>query len=514
MDAKQIIERYKKARQIRDKLEPVFDNAIRLTMPGRKRFHDTDPTDSMDDVFDETGANAREEFVSRMQAGLFPPFTRFLKLEASSLVEKNDRVAVNRDLEEIEEYAFEEIWASNFAQESVESLNDMSISTGSLLVEESTGNESRLWHKSVPITDFALEKGPNGQLSGMYREAAVKAEDLELRYRPHAKIPKGSALDRDIKDGRDRPLTVVEYTYRDHNRAGEHYRHVVVVQDHSEIIVDREMSGIGSNPFINFRWSTIGGEAWGRGPLLNAMAAIRTTNLMVELILENAAMSIVGIYQSDNDATVNPDNISLLPGSIISKEVGTRGLEPVNTSTGNFNMQDVVLSDQRLNIRKALYNDMLADPNKTPATATEVAERMADLAYRTSSGFARMFYEFLVPYMRRVLYILEKKGDIELPVKNGRALAFRAVSPLAQAQYGRDVQTLMRDFGVRSQIYGPQVAMATYNMEELEPWLQKRMGLDQRLYNSPREIQRVMQRTMEQMQAEPAPRPEAVTPGG
>ena len=34
----------------------------------------------------------------------------------------------------------------------------------------------------------------------------------------------------------------------------------------------------------------------------------------------------------------------------------------------------------RLNIKRALYNDMLGDPNRTPATATEIAERMADLS--------------------------------------------------------------------------------------------------------------------------------------
>jgi hypothetical protein len=31
-----------------------------------------------------------------------------------------------------------------------------------------------------------------------------------------------------------------------------------------------------------------------------------------------------------------------------------------------------------LNIKRALYNDMLGNPDRTPASATEVAERMAD----------------------------------------------------------------------------------------------------------------------------------------
>ena len=44
----------------------------------------------------------------------------------------------------------------------------------------------------------------------------------------------------------------------------------------------------------------------------------------------------------------------------------------------------------RLNIKRALYNDMLGNPDKTPATATEVAERMADLSRRMGSAFGQI----------------------------------------------------------------------------------------------------------------------------
>tara|TARA_B100000497_G_C7666733_1_gene402012 strand:- start:1139 stop:1888 length:750 start_codon:yes stop_codon:yes gene_type:complete len=242
------------------------------------------------------------------------------------------------------------------------------------------------------------------------------------------------------------------------------------------------------------------------------MGAIRTTNLMVEMILENAAMSIVGMYQTDNEGTVNADNISLLPGTIVTKEIGSRGLEPITGSTGNFNMQDVVLGDQRLNIKRAMYNDMLSDPNKTPATAYEVSERMADLAHRTSAGFARVFYEFIQPYMRRALYILEKRGDIQLPVVNGRAIQIRAISPLAQAQHGQDVQKLMQDFQIRAQMFGPQAATQMYNLEELHTWMQERMGLETKLYKSAPEIMQSMQAQAEMMQQAQMEQAQAAAP--
>ncbi|MGB0405500.1 MAG: portal protein, partial [Fusobacterium sp.] len=39
---------------------------------------------------------------------------------------------------------------------------------------------------------------------------------------------------------------------------------------------------MGSNPFIAFRWSKASGEVYGRGPLINALAAIKTCNITVE----------------------------------------------------------------------------------------------------------------------------------------------------------------------------------------------------------------------------------------
>jgi hypothetical protein len=480
MEAAEVIKRKDAAASERRRYEGIFDDAIRLTMPARKRFNNVNAIERADDIFDETGANSVAEFTSRMQAGLFPPFTQFLKSQASSLVDPKDRAAVNKDLEEIDEYAFEQIWASNFAQESAECLNDLAISTGVLNVEDSGLAGQALLHRCIPITEVLLEKGPDDNIGGIFRVAQVKAKNIAGRY-PRAEL-EGTQTGVAANNTEDRDLTVVEYTKRRVGGQIEAWDHVVVVEEFKEVILKRSTSGIGSGPFNAFRWNTAGGEVWGRGPLLNALAAIRTTNLMVELVLENAAMNVVGIYQTDNDGIINSDNVSLLPGTILTREVGSRGLEQVGMATGNFNMRDVVLNDQRLNIKRALFNDMLSDPNKTPATATEVAERMADLAHRTSAGFARVFYEFLVPYYRRVLYILEQRGDIELPVVNGRAIAFHATSPLAQAQKTREVQNLMMDFNVRAQTMGPEMAMAGYDMEYMHTWLQGRFGLDERLY--------------------------------
>ena len=103
------------------------------------------------------------------------------------------------------------------------------------------------------------------------------------------------------------------------------------------------MSGVGSNPFICFRWSKCAGEVYGRGPLINALSSIKTTNLTIQLILENAQMSISGIYQMEDDGVINPDTINLVPGTIIPKAMGSAGLQPIQALIYFLSLKEIGL---------------------------------------------------------------------------------------------------------------------------------------------------------------------------
>ena len=104
------------------------------------------------------------------------------------------------------------------------------------------------------------------------------------------------------------------------------------------------------------------GEVYGRGPVFNAMAAIKTCNLTIELILQNAQMSVSGVYTYEDDGVINPDNISLVPGSLIPVAPGSQGLKPIQ-SASNFDVAQLVLNDMRANIKKALYMEALGKPD-------------------------------------------------------------------------------------------------------------------------------------------------------
>ena len=272
------------------------------------------------------------------------------------------------------------------------------------------------------------------------------------------------------------------------------------------------MSGVGSNPFICFRWSKCAGEVYGRGPLMNALSAIKTTNLTIELILENAQMSISGIYQMEDDGVVNVDTIQLVPGSIIPKGIGSAGLQPIQAA-GNFDVAQLVLSDMRLNIKRALYNDMLGNPDRTPASATEVAERMADLSRRMGSAFGRLQAELVQPVLQRLIYILKKQGRIEIPVVNGREVKVKSVSPLAQAQANQDISSVSRFLELVGGVFGPEMLNVLIDSEETAVHLAKKFGVPDKLIRDEDQRKQIAEAAaqmaqMQQMQGQPQGQPE------
>ena len=128
------------------------------------------------------------------------------------------------------------------------------------------------------------------------------------------------------------------------------------------------------------------------------------------------------------------------------------------------------------NIKKALYMETLGRPEGTPMSATEVAERMADLSRQIGSSFGRLQSEFVNPLLRRVIRLLIKQGKIEIPKVNGREVKIVATSPLSQAQHQQDVADVMRFSEILGQTFGPQMLNMVIKQDEVARYLADKMG--------------------------------------
>ena len=222
------------------------------------------------------------------------------------------------------------------------------------------------------------------------------------------------------------------------------------------------------------------------------MGAIKTCNLTVELILQNAQMSVSGVYTYEDDGVINPDNIALVPGSLIPVAPGSRGLNAIS-SASNFDVAQLVLQDMRQNIKKALYMETLGRPEGTPMTATEVSERMADLSRQIGSSFGRLQAELIHPLLKRIIRILSQQGRIELPKVNGREVKVAARSPLAKAQHLQDVADVNRFNEILAGTFGPQMINIIMNQNEVAKYIAGKMNLPEKLIRDQEEQQQIVQ---------------------
>jgi len=451
----QTLAAFQDAQSQRQRRESRFDQCFKYAMPGRASYFSDDPVDQMDDVFDETAIVATQEFASRLQAGITPNFSRWATLKAGSAIPPDQRDQLVAPLQKLTQYCFEVLDQSNFATESYEAYLDLSVSLGCFEIEKGTVLEPIRFH-AVPIAELWIRNGPFDRIDEFYRLRSYTYEQLIVKY-PDFTMSADQKVEFE-KCGK--PYKFLEATWRDWHQPNDFlwHRHVILMEGSGgqEIVQKIEYRGAGACPMIAFRWSKESGSVWGRGPLMNALPAIKTTNLTIQMILENGQMAIAGMYNMDDDATVNVDTIELVPGTIIPRTPGNRGLEPI-APAGKFDVADLILNDMRANIKRALYNDMLGNPDRTPMSATEVAERMADLARQIGAAFGRLMFEMVIPTLQRVFWILKEMKLVQAPVINGAEIAISATSPLAQAQNQMDIQSIDRLCEWIGARFGPQM---------------------------------------------------------
>ena len=510
------MKRYERALTIRQKWEGLFQECYEYALPMRETFYTQTIGERRDDkIFDETAVVGVQEFASRLQSGLVPNFARWADFTSGSEVPMGERDAINNQLDEVTDYVFEVLQNSNFAQEVHESFMDLAVGTGVLYVSEGDAIHP-VKFSALPLPHVVLDVGPDDMIDHVYRERSIRNSEIKVVY-PKAKL--SPELNNVIMANPESKAKILEVVCRNYSKPNEDAFYSIVIETNTKsVLIHDDLKGTGSNPFLCFRWSKCAGEVYGRGPLLNALSAIKTTNLTIQLILENAQMAISGIYQMDDDGVINPDTINLVPGTVIPKAPQSAGLQPVRAA-GSFEVGNLILSDMRLNIKRALYNDMLGNPDRTPASATEVAERMADLSRRIGSAFGRLQAELVQPVLQRVVYILKKQGRIKIPTVNGRQVKVRSVSPLSQAQSNQDITSIARWLELIQARFGPEMVNLLINSEETAAHLAKKFGVPDTLIRDIEErkqlvamaqqmAQQAQEMQMQQSQAQPQGEPQ------
>ena len=500
LKSNEVLDRSKKAFARKEQWRTIYEDCYRYALPQRNLYdgyyEGTVPgQNKMNMVFDSTAIHSTQRFANRIQSGLFPPYKKWCRLEPGNDIPAERKAEVQAALDTYSEKMFTLLRQSNFDLAMGEFLLDLCVGTAVMLIQP--GDDiNPIQFTPVPQYLIALEEGPNGTVDNVYRKYKVRAEALPRQY---PDIELNDQLQRLIENKPQEMVELIEAVILDPERKDYCY-HIIHEKTRDELVFRR----MDTTPWIVARYMKIPGEVFGRGPLVSALPDVKTLNKTLELLLKNASIACAGVYTAADDGVINPSNIRITPGSIIpvARNGGPQGasLAPLPRS-GDFNVSQIVINDLRVNIKKTLLDDTLPPDNMSARSATEIVERMKELAQNLGAAFGRLITETMVPIITRVLFIMDEKGLIQLPLKvNGLEVKVVPVSPLAKAQNLEEINEVMQFFQIANSL-GPG-GVAELKPDAIASFIGDKLGVPTTLRNSPEEKQAIVQQSMAMFNAQ------------
>tara|TARA_R110002072_G_scaffold300152_1_gene477023 strand:+ start:19 stop:1611 length:1593 start_codon:yes stop_codon:yes gene_type:complete len=501
LDAKDVLARHDKALTKKDDFRNLYDEAYEFALPQRNLYDGyydggVQGQKKMNRVFDSTAINSTQRFANRMQSGIFPPQRKWCRLEPGSDIPMDRRPEAQAALDAYSDKMFDTLKQSNFDVAIGEFLLDLCVGTAVMLVQP--GDDVNPIN-FIPVPQFlvSFDEGANGQVDNVYRRMKLKAESIQRQW-PDAEIP--AEMKNLIEQKPTEEIDLIEATIFDQER-GDYCYHVIDKKSKTELVYRR----MDHSPWIVSRYAKIAGETYGRGPLITALPDIKTLNKTVELVLKNASLSISGVYTAADDGVLNPNTVRIMPGAIIpvARNGGPQGesLRPLPRA-GDFNVSQIIMDDLRKNIKRTLLDESLPPDNMSARSATEVVERMKELAQNLGSAFGRLINETMIPVVSRMLQVMDERGLITLPLKvNGLEIKISPVAPLAMAQNMEEVQNVLQ-YAQIAQGAGPEGAM-NIKVDEMMDYVAEKLGVPQRLRPTPQErmmMKQQMQQAAQQQQ--------------
>ena len=500
LNVKQIMEREAKAQARKDEWRSIYEDCYEFALPQRNLYSGfyeggVAGQNKMVRVFDSTAIHATQRFANRIQAGLFPPYKKWCRLEAGSSIPQDKLEQATKVLDAYTERMFETLRQTNFDLAIGEFLLDLCVGTAVMMIMP--GDEvTPIRFTPVPQYLVAFEEGPFGTVDNVYRKLRMKGEAIKQEY-PDANIP--THIQQEIDNAPDKDIDLIDAVIFDKDMGVFNYHVIWPGKNHE--LVQRTMK---SNPFVVARYMKVAGEVYGRGPLVTAIPDIKTLNKTLELVLKNASIAVAGVYTAADDGILNPNNVQIKPGSVIAvaRNGGPQGpsLMPLARSS-DFNLSQIIINDLRMNIKKILMDDTLPPDNMSARSATEIAERTRELATNLGSAFGRLINETMIPVVTRILFVMDQMALIDMPLRvNGLEVKVTPVSPLSQAQKLQEVQDAMQYTQIAMGM-GP-TGSATVSVTRLLQFVAERMGIDSRIIATQEEQMAFFKQMQQQQMAE------------
>ena len=402
-------------------------------------------------IFDATAIHASELLAASLHGMLTSSANRWFQLRyKENLLNESDEA--KEWLEDSIDKMYLAFARSNFQQEVFEVYHDLiCFGTACLMVEEDEDDIIRF--SSRHIKEFYVQENKKGLVDTIYRrfkmpvQAAIDKFGFENFSRSTQNLFKKEPFEEIELVHVVRPRNI--YNERKEDKANMPFQSIYFEYGEGHIV---NIGGFREMPYVVPRYLKASTEIYGRSPAMNALPDVKVLNKMVETALKAAAKQVDPPLLVPDDSMLSP--IRMSAGSLNYYRSGSRDrIEPLN-----IGQQTSVTLNQENQRREAIakmfhIDQLMVTANRT-MTATEVLQRNEEKMRILGPVMGRLQSELLQPMILRVFNIMlrNKLFQSAPEILNNQEIDIEYVSPMALAQKGQELQSLMRGLELFGQI--------------------------------------------------------------
>lgn len=453
LDKKRYVSKVKELEQQRRQYETRWKAIRDYQLPHIGQFDDTDNEtnsarrkDKM--IYHSVAWEANQVFASGVMNGLTPPAQPWFRLSFSNQ-ELADKEGIGKLLDERMEIIKDVLAKSNFYN--VVHSCYLELAFGQAVLAIFHDLERGVHFRSFTIGTYAIENGPDGQITTFYSKIRMSARQLADKF-GEENLPEN--IREELKNGTGMKQNHKVIWFVEPNRAADPnkmwrwYKPFLSLY-WLEKSQENEWLLIGGHdewPVPVARYLVTGDDTYGKGPGWFAEGDAKGLQLLEKDDITAVELGVKPPMMTTADNAQK--GINLVPGgkTYVNQPQAVQPLFNVNLNLQHLQQK---IADLEARIKRAYNADlflMLTDMQDKKMTAREVVERTQEKLQQLGPVVQRLQFEFLGPIIERVYSILDRAGVFPQP--DDEMLRQILADEEIRIEYESPLQTAQRASGI------------------------------------------------------------------
>ena len=393
------------------------------------------------DLYDSTAADSVQVLVSMIMNGVTPANSVWFKAQPDGIDDLAELTDGERWLENVCQFMWRNIHASNFDSENFDTLTDVvTAGWGVMYADIDRVAGGGYVFESWPIGNcFIGSTRADGLIDTIYREHEMTAETIVNTYGEGNCHHSVVEVAKNSPDTKFSLLQVIQP--RKQTGAGQLNKAMPFASYHIDFSNKHVMkeSGYHEFPCSVPRLRKLPNSVYGNGQMTLALPDAKTANELVKNTVRAADMQIGGMWIAQDDGVLNPHTVRVGPRKVIIAN-SVDSMKRLDDGT-NFQIAEYLLTSLQGGIRRKLMADQLPPIGTSQMTATEINTRVELIRQLLGPMYGRLQTEYLRGILDRCFGLALRANALgEAPEELwGRNLSFKFVSPLARSQRMEEV---------------------------------------------------------------------------